>query len=206
MTKIKICGLKRPEDIGYANELQPDYIGFVFAKSKRQVTRAQAAELKGQLAPSIKAVGVFVKEEVVQVAKIANAGIIDVIQLHGDETPEFCTMLGQLTKAPVIKVIRVKDASSLENLDSYHCTYFLFDTYSATNYGGVGSGFDFTLLNKALIPRPFFLAGGLGATNVRQVIQTVQPYGVDVSGGVEVDGYKNLEKMQEFITAVRKGE
>lgn len=206
MTKIKICGLTRPEDIAYANELHPDYIGFVFAKSRRQVTRAQAAALKGQLHPSIKAVGVFVKEEATQIAKIANAGIIDVIQLHGDETPEFCTMLQQLTKVPIIKVIRVKDTSSLDDLDNYSCDYFLFDTYSATSYGGIGSGFDFSLVQKQNIPQPFFIAGGLQANNVSTVIQSLHPYGVDVSGGVEVGGYKDLEKMREFIQAVRKGE
>jgi len=205
MTKIKICGLKRKEDIEYANALLPDYIGFVFAKSSRQVTRAQAQKLKSLLNPQIKAVGVFVKEEVTQIAKVANDGIIDAIQLHSDESPEFCQMLQRLTKVPVIKVIRVKNAADLKDLARFTCDYFLLDTYSATKYGGSGKIFDYTILQQAVIPKPYFIAGGLTADNVREVIAATNPYGVDVSGGVEIEGFKDLAKMQKFILAVRGG-
>ena len=205
MTKIKICGLKRKEDIEYANALLPDYIGFVFAKSARQVTRAQAQELKRLLNPRIKAVGVFVKEEVTQIAKIANTGIIDVIQLHSDETPEFCQMLKRLTKVPVIKVIRVKNADDLKKLERFICNYFLLDTYSEARYGGVGKAFDYAILQQAVIPKPYFIAGGLAADNVGEVIAATHPYGVDVSGSVETNGVKDLAKMQKFILAVRGG-
>ena len=205
MTKIKICGLKRKEDIEYANALLPDYIGFVFAKSSRQVTRAQAQKLKSLLNPQIKAVGVFVKEEVTQIAKVANDGIIDAIQLHSDESPEFCQMLQRLTKVPVIKVIRVKNTADLKDLARFTCDYFLLDTYSATKYGGSGKIFDYTILQQAVIPKPYFIAGGLTADNVREVIAATNPYGVDVSGGVEIEGFKDLAKMQKFILAVRGG-
>jgi len=205
MTKIKICGLKRKEDIEYANILLPDYVGFVFAKSSRQVTRTEAQNLKKLLKPQIKAVGVFVKEEVTQIAKVANAGIIDVIQLHGDETPEFCEMLKHLTKVPVIKVIRVKTVADLENLARFTCACFLLDTYVADKYGGAGKTFDSSLLKQAKLPKPYFVAGGLNSGNVQTVINAVHPYGVDVSGGVETAGYKDFAKMQEFILAVRGG-
>jgi phosphoribosylanthranilate isomerase len=205
MTKIKICGLSRKVDIIYANKLLPDYIGFVFAKSKRQVTRTKAQELRKLLSPKIKAVGVFVKEEVTQIAKVANDGIIDAIQLHSDETPEFCQMLKLLTKVPVIKVLRIKEAADLKKLERFACDYFLLDTYGAGQYGGTGQTFDYRLLQDAVIPKPYFIAGGLDATNVHKIIQATHPYGVDVSGGVETDDYKDFAKMQEFVLAVRGG-
>jgi len=206
MTKVKICGLKSLEDIAFVNALKPDYIGFVFAKSPRQVTREQAQELKCYLSKRIKAVGVFVREEVTQVAKIANADIIDMIQLHGDETPEFCRMLRKLTAKPVIKVIRVKNADSLINLEDYDCDYFLLDTYSAKAYGGVGQTFALPALENATLPKPFFVAGGLTAANVRQIIGALQPFGVDTSGGVETEGKKDFAKIAAFLAAVRERE
>ncbi len=117
MPKIKICGLRRQQDIEYANTLEPDYIGFVFADSKRQVDEYTAALLKKKLAANIKAVGVFVYDSVEKVATIANSGIIDIIQLHGDETPEYCHRLRTKTDKPIIKVIRVKDNKSIMNLE-----------------------------------------------------------------------------------------
>ncbi len=203
---MKICGLSRLADVAMVNLLQPDYIGFVFAPSRRKVTRAQALELKKALSPSIQAVGVFVGEEATQIAKIVEGGIIDVVQLHGDETPEFCALLKQLTPAPIIKVIRVKNERSLENLEDYPCDYFLFDTYSHMAYGGLGKEFDYSFLRKDAIPKPFFIAGGLRPDNVWEPLQKLLPYGVDVSGGVETDGFKNEGKIKQFIKAVRKGE
>lgn len=203
MTKIKICGLKRSEDIGYVNDMRPDYIGFVFAKSKRQVTREQAAQLKTQLAPGIQAVGVFVKEEATQIAKIAKAGIIDLIQLHGDETPEFCRLLRYLTDKPIIKVIRVKNKASFHNLAAYDCDYFLLDTYTVQTYGGAGQIFAWNTIDKSLIPKPFFVAGGLTAANVGTVLKQVAPFGVDTSGGVETAGHKDKKKIAAFLAAVR---
>lgn len=206
MTKTKICGLSRPEDIKVANELNMDYIGFVFAKSSRQVTREQARTLKAMLKPGIKAVGVFVKEEATQIAKVAKDGIIDVIQLHGDETPEFCRWLRYVTNKPVIKAIRVKEADSLQGLGKYDCDYFLFDTFSPDSYGGVGKTFPYALLGKAKIPKPFFVAGGLKPDNVEKVINLVHPYGVDTSGGVETNGKKDYAKMADFIKAVKRSD
>jgi len=203
MPKIKICGLRRQQDVAWANYLNPDFIGFVFADSKRQVNEDMAAALKKNLAANIQTVGVFVYDSVEKVASIANKGIIDVIQLHGDETPRYCKRLRAKTDKPIIKVIRVKDRKSLINLEDYDCDYFLLDTFKAGKFGGVGQLFDYNILNEVVIPKPFGMAGGLTAENVTQVIQRTSPYGVDVSGGVEIDGYKDFTKMAEFIYAVK---
>jgi len=203
MPKIKICGLRRQKDIEYANTLEPDYIGFVFADSKRQVHKDTAALLKKKLADNIKAVGVFVYDSVDKIAQIANSGIIDIIQLHGDETPEYCCRLRTKTDKPIIKVIRVKDKKSLMNLEDYDCDYFLLDTFKTGKFGGVGQTFDYNILADAVIPKPFFMAGGLTVENVSEIIFQTSPYGVDVSGGVEIDGYKDFTKMTEFVYTVK---
>jgi len=203
MPKIKICGLRRQQDIEYANALEPDYIGFIFADSKRQVDEDTAAALKEKLTAKIKAVGVFVYDSVEKVATIANSGIIDIIQLHGDETSEYCHRLRSKTDKPIIKVIRVKDNKSLMNLEYYDCDYFLLDTFKAGKFGGVGQTFDYNILANAVIPKPFFMAGGLTAENVSQIIFQTSPYGVDVSGSLEINGYKDFTKMAEFIYTVK---
>ena len=203
MTKVKICGLKRQEDIAYVNELEPDYIGFVFASSKRQVTPLEAASLKNKLCNKIKAVGVFVREDINKVAEIANQNIIDLIQLHGDEDKEYLCKLKELTKKPIIKVIRVKDTSSFVNLEQYPCDFFLFDTFTKDQFGGAGKSFDYTLLKKANIKKPFFLAGGISSENVDEILKEVKPYGVDVSSSVETGGVKDFEKIKEFIEKVK---
>lgn len=202
MTKVKICGLQRSEDIDFANRLLPDYVGFVFAASSRRVTAAQAHKLKAQLDLRVQAVGVFVQEEIDVIRQLAAAGTIDLIQLHGDESPEYCRELRRRVRLPVIKVLRVRDEASLADAAAYECDYLLLDTYSKAGYGGSGQRFDSAVLKNIRLPRPYFLAGGLNADNVRTVL-TAAPYAVDVSGGVEVDGYKDFEKMQAFIATVK---
>ncbi len=206
MTKIKICGLSREADIQAANRLKPDYIGFVFASGKRQITGQQAAELKQRLDPAIKAVGVFVKAAIEEIVTIAEVGTIDLIQLHGDQSPEFCRQLRLLTGKPIIKVIRVKGKQSLKDLQDYACDYFLLDTFSPSAFGGIGKAFDYALLEKAKIPKPFFIAGGLNTENVKGAIKQLHPYGVDTSGGVETDGSKDFAKMAAFIEKVKRSE
>ncbi|MEE1195142.1 MAG: phosphoribosylanthranilate isomerase, partial [Phascolarctobacterium sp.] len=171
MTKVKICGLTRSEDIECANKVKPDFIGMVFyAKSKRAVTLEQAAQLKAQLAPSIKAVGVFVNAEIDFIAKLAQASIIDIIQLHGDEDADYITRLHQElanknVSVPIIKAIRVRSEESLLNLEQYQVDFFLFDTYKPRQYGGTGERFNLEL-EGVTIPKPYFIAGGLDASNV----------------------------------------
>ena len=210
MTKVKICGLTRIENIECANRIQPDYIGMVFyAKSKRAVTLEQAASLKAVLDKSIKAVGVFVNAELSFIAHLAQTGIIDVIQLHGDEDEAYIEQLRQQVAplgVPIIKAIRVQSEESLQNLGQYPVDFFLFDTYKPGLYGGTGERFNLEL-EQVKIPKPYFIAGGLDAGNVAQVVaENSQAYAVDVSGGVEdaVTGLKSSEKMTAFVAEVRR--
>ena len=199
MTKIKICGLTRTEDIDVVNEFMPDYIGFVFAKSRRQVSAEQAKELKNKLRPAIKAVGVFVNEKPENIAEIANQGIIDLIQIHGDEDAAYCAQLRKLTQAPIIKVVRVEREDDLAGIEEFDCDYYLFDTLSSKEYGGTGKAFDHSILHNKEIKKPFFVAGGLNQNNVAAAIEATKPFGVDTSGGVETDGVKDINKIKEFI-------
>ena len=199
MTKIKICGLTRTEDIEMVNEFLPDYIGFVFAKSRRQVSAEQAKKLKNKLRPAIKAVGVFVNEKPENIAEIANQGIIDLIQIHGDEDAAYCAQLRKLTQAPIIKVVRVQVEDDFAGIEEFDCDYYLFDTLSSKDYGGTGKAFDHSLLYNKEIKKPFFVAGGLNQDNVAAVIEVIKPFGVDTSGGVETDGIKDVNKIKEFI-------
>lgn len=210
MTKVKICGLSRMKDIQCANRIQPDYIGMVFyEKSKRAVTMEQAASLKAELDKRIKAVGVFVNNEIDFIVKLAQADIIDVIQLHGDEDGSYIKKLREaLAKPalPIIKAIRVRSESSLQGLEEYPVDYFLFDTYKPGHYGGTGERFSLKLESE-LIKKPYFIAGGLDADNVAQVIaDNPHVYAVDVSGGVEdsATGLKSPEKMAAFVGQVKQ--
>ena len=210
MTKVKICGMTRIEDIQCANKIRPDYIGMVFyEKSKRAVTMEQAARLKAALDKSIKAVGVFVNAELSFIAQLAQAGTIDVIQLHGDEDEAYIEQLRQQVAplgVPIIKAIRVQSEESLQNLGQYPVDFFLFDTYKPGLYGGTGERFNLEL-EQVKIPKPYFIAGGLDASNVAQVIaQNPHAYAVDVSGGVEdsATGLKDAQKMADFVAQVKQ--
>jgi phosphoribosylanthranilate isomerase len=162
MVKIKICGLTRMEDIHLVNRYRPDYVGFVFADSKRKVTPNIAKEMIGLLSPSIKKVGVFVNEHIERVKEIIDMCQLDIVQLHGDETPYYCTLMGQ----PVWKAIRVQNLKSLEMMKEYPVEAILLDTYSKGQYGGVGKTFDWNLVKQAGKKQKLVLAGGLNAQNV----------------------------------------
>lgn len=202
MTKIKICGLKRTEDISYVNELLPDFAGFVFAKSSRQVDAKKAAELKKQLSPKIKAVGVFVNAEPEFIAELYQQQIIDLAQLHGDETADYIHTLKNLCPTlPLIKAVRVQSTKQILESEKLPCDYLLLDTWQKDSYGGSGKTFD-----RSLIPplaKPWFLAGGLNAENIAESISQCHPWAVDVSSAVETDGVKNKEKIKTFIDHVR---
>lgn len=198
MTRIKICGLKRPEDIACVNQQMPDYIGFVFAeRSKRAVTPAQAAALKAQLHENIKAVGVFVDTPVEFMASLVEAGILDVIQLHGHETNQTIAALRQKTDAPIIQAFRIASAADVRVAEQSAADFVLLDHGA----GGTGEAFDWSLISG--LSRPFFLAGGLTPENVAQAIAQVHPYGVDTSSGVEGNGGKDPEKIKKFIAQAR---
>ena len=207
MTRVKICGLSRPEDIFQANKLKSDYIGFVFyPKSKRAVTQSQAALLKAMLDKEIKAVGVFVNADIAFIEKLAQLRIIDLVQLHGDEDSLYIQELRKRVYIPIIKAIRVQGEESLQNLRNYPVDFFLFDTYKPRQYGGTGERFNLEL-EGVTIPKPYFIAGGLDASNVAQVIaQNPHAYAVDVSGGVEdsATGLKDAQKMADFVAQVKQ--
>ena len=197
--KIKLCGLTRSCDIEAVNELQPDYIGFVFAKkSRRYVSPEKAEELKAMLAPGIQAVGVFVNEEPEQIVSLIEAGTIDVAQLHGQEGEREIRRLRELTDHPLIQAFRIDTEQDVERANASTADYVLLDSGA----GGTGTVFDWDLLQA--IRRPYFLAGGLDTENLGTVKAKLNPYGIDVSSGIETDGYKDKEKMTAFVAAARK--
>lgn len=201
MTKIKICGLSRIEDIDIVNEILPDYIGFVFTKSKRQVNETVAKVLKAKLNHVIQAAGVFVNEEIDRITRLCNTGTIDIIQLHGDENEDYIRKLQSLVTNPIIKAVRVRAAEDITKASVLRCEYLLLDTYKEEKYGGSGEVFDWSITTE--LRRPIFLAGGIDPNNVLQAIATVQPYCIDVSSGVETDGWKDGAKIRDIVTKVR---
>ncbi|MBQ8920379.1 MAG: phosphoribosylanthranilate isomerase [Acidaminococcaceae bacterium] len=214
MIRVKFCGIRRKEDVEAVNRLQPDFAGFVFAKSKRQVTAEQAAELRGRLHQEIRTVAVLVNHPVEQAAQLANSGVADLLQLHGDEDREYIARLKTLTDAKIIKAIRLQgnEADRLLLREAEQADFYLFDTFVTNTYGGTGKTFSLTLLKGVSVDKPFFLAGGLDAENVSGIVKKViadkslSPffYGVDVSGGIETGGYKDVIKMEAFIKVMRR--
>lgn len=199
MTKVKVCGLTRAEDIAFANELKPDYIGFVFAKkSRRCVTPERAAELRRALSGEITPVGVFVREPMETILALLESGVIGIAQLHGGESAEDVRALMQRTDRPVIQAFRVASAADVERAAESPANLVLLDNGD----GGTGEAFDWSLIEG--IKRPFFLAGGLSAQNVGAAIACCRPYAVDSSSRLETDGAKDYLKMKAFVEAVRK--
>ena len=198
MTKLKLCGLVRICDIEAVNRLNPEYIGFVFAKkSRRYVDPAQARELRARLDKGISPVGVFVNESPEAIADLVRSGIIDVVQLHGSEDEDFLRKLRELVSCPIIKAFSVKTPQDVRIACESSADLILLDSGG----GGTGTVFDWDLLEP--IRRPWFLAGGLSTENAADAIRRLAPYGVDVSSGIETDGVKDIQKMNDFVRAVR---
>lgn len=199
--KIKLCGMFRNCDIDYANEAKPDYVGFIlgFPKSHRNIDAETARQLRSRLDTGIKAVGVFVNSPETTCAEYANCGIIDVIQLHGDEDADFIRRLRELTGAPIIKAAKIRTPEDIGRVQALGADYVLLD-----NGTGTGEMFDHSLLDGAEIRQPFFLAGGLTPENLRQAAESVRPYCVDLSSGVETDRLKDREKMLEAVRVIRE--
>ena len=198
MAKIKICGLKRLDDIEIVNKYKPDYIGFVFADSKRKVTSDLACKMKKNLDSSIKSVGVFVDEDIDVIIKLYDEGIIDIAQLHGLENEEYIKKLKQKSnyKLEIINSIEMSDEKDLLGYENSLADYLLLDS-------GKGSGktFDWRLIRKDL-KKEFFLAGGLNSKNISKAIEEFNPYAVDLSSSVETDGYKDELKIKEVMEEV----
>ena len=198
MTKIKLCGLTRPIDIQMANLHRPEYIGFVFApKSRRCISPEQAARLKELLHPNILAVGVFVNEEVQRVAELLEGGVIDLAQLHGCEDEAYILQLRQFSGKKIIKAFQIGSARDVITARLSSADFVLFDSGA----GGTGKAFDRKVIQN--VKRPYFLAGGLSPANVREIVEELKPFAVDVSSNIETDGCKDEYKVKAFIRAVR---
>ena len=201
--KIKMCGISKVETIPAIVDAKPDYMGLVFAPSKRQVTVEQAKTLVDELHKhyEIKTVGVFVNETVENLLKIAEEVKLDVIQLHGDEDETFIQSLKECTNVEVWKAVQVRSAADAEKWIDSSADMLLFDAYHKDERGGTGEVFDWSSLDE--FERPFMLAGGMDSANVARAIRTVRPYGIDISSGIETKGVKDNEKIKAFTNIVR---
>ena len=207
--KVKMCGISKVETIPAVVEAKPDYMGLVFAPSKRQVTVEQAKTLVEALhkqckeqndTVSIKTVGVFVNETIDNLVTIANEVNLDVVQLHGDEDEAFIQSLKERTNVEVWKAIQIRSAADAEAWIDSSADMLLFDAYHKDERGGTGDVFDWSCLDT--FERPFMLAGGIDSTNVARAIRTVRPYGIDISSGIETNGVKDDEKITAFTKIV----
>jgi len=201
---IKICGLFRDQDIDYVNEARPDYAGFVFAKSKRQVSTALAQYLRFRLADDIVPVGVFVNTPIPEVTALYDNGVISIAQLHGGEDESYITQLKRKSAEnnknkpiPVIKVIKSEDLKN--GLPAAGADYYLIDSGA-----GSGKSFNWKKLDSTKISKPWFLAGGIDLKNIKQAM-ALNPFAVDISSGAETDGIKDREKILQLVSIVRKG-
>lgn len=197
MSKIKICGLFRQNDIDYVNEAKPDYIGFVFAKSRRQVTPETAWKLRNRLDSSIVPVGVFVNAAVENIEQAYNEGIIRLAQLHGQEDEEYIQRLRQRCAVPVIKAMRVDTAGDILKWQTSSADFLLLDNGT----GGTGKAFNWALIPD--IKKAYFLAGGINPENIENALR-LSPFCIDVSSGAETDGVKDKEKIRYLVQRVRE--
>ena len=202
MIKVKICGLTNLEDALIAAEAGADALGFVlYPRSPRCVKSNTVQEIVRQLPPYVTTVGVFANIGAKEIMDIMRGCGLDLAQLQGDEPPSVCKRLG----SRAVKAIRVKDRDSLAAMKNYSVRAFVLDTYSTENFGGTGKQFDWNLAVEAKQYGRVILAGGLNPENVREAIETVRPYGVDVSSGVEQRiGKKDPEKVRRFIAGAKK--
>ena len=196
--KIKLCGLRTAQAIRCANMLLPDYVGFVFVpESKRHIHVETAGALRRLLDPRILSVGVFTDAKMSFITRLAEEGIIDVIQLHGHEDETYIRALQNCTTVPIIQAFKVHAKADIQRAEQSSADIVLLD-------GGAGTGkpFSWTLIKG--LRRPYFLAGGLDADNIETALAQLAPYGVDVSSGIETAGEKDPEKMRAFVMKVRE--
>lgn len=200
MTRIKICGLTRPEDVRYVNTAKPDWCGFIlnFPSSRRNVTPEQARTLRAGLDPDIRPVGVFVDRPVEEVAALLNSGVISVAQLHGREDNAYISVLRTLAPGCVVwRAFQLRSQADLAAADASGADLVLLD-----NGRGTGQTFDWSLAGS--VHRPFLLAGGLTPESIPRAVAALRPYGLDLSSGVETDGVKDPAKIQAAVTAARE--
>lgn len=225
--RIKLCGMMRQCDIEYANAAMPDYVGFVFADTRRRITGAQAESFRAALHPDIEAVGVFVDADVRFVGELLREGVIGLAQLHGHEDRRYIEELRELCDKPVIKAVRVLSVEDIVRAAALDVEYLLLDTYRQGTLGGTGERFDWTVIAAArkreweqtggavqsgaerygkdrtkICGKPFFLAGGLTVDTLGEAAG-VGAYGLDISTGIETNGCKDREKMIEAVRRIR---
>ena len=204
----------KPCDIEYANRVKPDLVGFIFANTRRNISPAQAKQFREALDAEIPAVGVFVNEDISVITSLVQNGCIDMIQLHGEEDADYIRRLREICDVPVIKAVKVQMVEQIRQAAALPVDYLLLDTYRKGVLGGTGEAFDWELLREAkivagdtaegeLFGKPYFLAGGLHAGNLREAA-ALGSYGLDVSSGIETDGSKDFTKMVEVMELVRK--
>ncbi len=194
-----MCGLRREEDVEAVNELRPEYIGFVFFPGSRRYVAPEAAKaLKARLDPGIRAVGVFVDEDAETVARLLEEGVIDLAQLHGHEDETYLAELRRRTGKPLIRAFRIRSAEDALRAQDSTADMILLDA-------GAGDGKTFGWSWLRGMTRPYFLAGGLNPDNAGRAVRELHPYAVDVSSGIETDGFKDRQKMSAFLQAVREG-
>ena len=204
--KVKVCGITNYEDAAMVLDQGADALGFnFFPQSPRYIHPEDAREIIRRIPPFVVTVGLFVNvAERSRVSGIARAAGVQVLQLHGDETPEYCMGLQDWL---LIKALRIGQNGIQEDLESYPVQGFLLDVRDDTLFGGTGISFDWKIAQNVQRVRPIILAGGLRPDNVREAIRIVDPYAVDVCSGVEsAKGIKSVEKMREFVAAVRAAE
>ena len=204
-TRIKICGITNYYDAKFCINNGVDYIGFIFYnKSPRYISPEKARTIILKLGKAkIRFAGVFVNEKLSEVNHISSLCGLDVLQIHGDENKSFFRNLRKTSDKRIIKSIRMKDEVSLRNIEPFDSDFFLFDSFSKTEYGGTGKSFDFKLIKN--ISKPFFLAGGLNSANIETALKNINPFGVDMNSGVEKSpGVKDHNKILEIIKIIRR--
>ncbi|MCH5192354.1 MAG: phosphoribosylanthranilate isomerase [Oscillospiraceae bacterium] len=203
---IKLCGMRRPQDIGYANDAKPDFIGFILAEGyRRTISAEQAAELAASLQSEIKAVGVFIDQSPEFLAETAEKIGLYAVQLHGNEDADYISRLRMLTKAKIWKAARVQTAEDIHHADSLGADMLVLDSFSPDANGGTGKVADWELIKSVRTNTPYLLAGGIDINNIEQAIKILPPgCGIDISGGTETDGVKDPDKIKAIMNIVRK--
>ena len=203
---IKLCGMRRSEDIEYVNAEKPDFIGFILAEGyRRTISAEQAAELAASLDSGIKPVGVFIDQPVEFLGSAAEKIGLYAVQLHGNEDREYISRLRKFTSAKIWKAARVRTAEDIHKADSCGADMLVLDSFSPNANGGTGKTADWELIKKAKTFTPYLLAGGIDINNIEQAMEILPPNcGIDVSSGIETNGVKDLGKIKAIMNIVRK--
>lgn len=204
MIYLKFCGMRRVEDIEYVNECRPDYVGFILSDGfRRSVDFGTFCELNTYLDKDIKRVGVFVNEPVENILHCAYNETLDVIQLHGDENEDYIKNLRKIFSGEIWKAVRAKSPEDIEREQKKSCEKLLIDSFSEESVGGTGKRINTEIVKSAKVEKPFFIAGGITAENIAEIVRNTKPYGVDLSSGIETDGVKDLNKMKAIMEILK---